>query len=69
VKAGNVVLATAAPGADFELRVAVPAAVLSQADGMLTIETDKTFVPSERTRSGDHRRLGLRIFTFTVTPS
>jgi hypothetical protein len=69
VRAGNVVLATAAPAADFELRVNVPAAVLNKADGMLTIETDKTFVPSERTRSGDHRRLGLRVFTFAVTPS
>src|SRR5262249_13198112 len=50
VKAGNVTLASASPRTDFELRVNVPAAALNKADGMLTIETDKTFVPSERTR-------------------
>ncbi len=69
VRAGNVTLASASPDTDFELRVNVPAAALDKADGMLMIETDKTFVPSERTRSGDHRRLGLRIFKFDVTSS
>jgi hypothetical protein len=69
VRAGTATLASASPDADFELKVNVPATVLDKADGMLTIETDKTFVPSERSRSGDHRRLGLRIFTFAVTAS
>ena len=66
VRAGNQVLATAAPSADFELTVNVPARVLADADGMMTIETDKTFVPNERSGSLDKRRLGLRIFKFDV---
>jgi len=66
VRAGKVVLATATPSSDFELVVKVPAAALADADGMVTIETDKTFVPHERSGSPDMRRLGLRIFRFDV---
>jgi hypothetical protein len=66
VRAGNQVLATAQPSADFELTVTVPAATLAAADGMVSIETDKTFVPHERSGSPDRRTLGLRIFDFTV---
>lgn len=40
----------------------VPADALRAADGRLTIETDRTFVPAERGGPADHRRLGLRIF-------
>jgi hypothetical protein len=46
------------PSGDFELVVKVPAAALAAADGMVTIETDKTFVPYERSGSPDKRRLG-----------
>ena len=66
IRAGNQVLATAAPSSDFELTVKVPAGALAAADGMMTIETDKTFVPNERSGSPDKRRLGLRIFRFDV---
>ena len=62
VSAGDHVLATAQPSSDFELNVKVPAAALAAADGMLTIETDQSFVPHERTGSPDRRTLGLRIF-------
>lgn len=68
VRAGNQVLARATPSSDFELNVKVPALALAEADGMITIETDKTFVPSERSGSHDKRRLGLRIFRFEVHP-
>jgi hypothetical protein len=51
VRAGQAVLATADPAGDFELVVKVPAAALAAADGMVTIETDKTFVPNERSGS------------------
>ena len=66
IRAGNQVLATATPSSDFEMTVQVPAPVLAAADGMITIETDKTFVPNERSGSPDKRRLGLRIFKFEV---
>ena len=66
VRAGQTVLATAQPSGDFELVIKVPAAALAAADGMVTIETDKTFVPHERSGSPDKRTLGLRIFTFDV---
>lgn len=66
VRVGALVLATASPADDFELTILVPAPALAAADGILTIETDKTFVPHERTGSPDLRTLGLRVFTFDV---
>jgi hypothetical protein len=66
IRAGNHVLATAQPTSDFELNVKVPAASLAAADGMLTIETNQSFVPHERTGSPDRRTLGLRIFDLVI---
>jgi hypothetical protein len=66
IRAGSQVLATAQPSSDFDLRVKVPAAALAAADGMIAIETDKTFVPHERNGSPDRRTLGLRIFDLKV---
>jgi len=66
IRAANQVLATAQPGADFNLRVSVPAAALAASDGMITIETDQTFVPNQRSGSPDRRTLGLRIFEMNV---
>ena len=66
VRAGTQVLAAAEPAGDFKLTANVPAAALAAADGMLTIETDRTFVPHERSGSPDMRTLGLRIFSFDV---
>jgi hypothetical protein len=66
IRAGNQVLAKAQPASDFEMRVRVPASALASADGMITIETDKTFVPAEQSGSPDRRTLGLRIFEMTV---
>jgi hypothetical protein len=66
VRAGNQVLATSQPSEDFELTMRVPSATLSAADGMITVETDRTFVPHDRSGSADRRTLGLRIFRFEV---
>ena len=66
IRAGDRVLATAQPDSDFNLRVNVPAAALAASDGMITIETDKTFVPHDQSGSPDRRTLGLRIFDFKV---
>ncbi|MEO5742405.1 MAG: DUF2723 domain-containing protein [Vicinamibacterales bacterium] len=66
VRAGNQALATAQPSSDFILNVKVPAAALAASDGMLTIATDQSFVPHERSGSPDRRTLGLRIFELTI---
>ena len=66
VRAGDRVLTTAQPDSDFNLRVNVPAAALAASDGMITIETDKTFVPHDQSGSPDRRTLGLRIFEFKI---
>lgn len=66
VRAGDHVLAKVAPAADFRLDVRISTATLAAADGMITIETDKTFVPSERSANPDKRTLGLRIFEFEI---
>lgn len=66
VRAGAWVLATSSPADDFELNIFIPAAALAAADGMVTIETDKTFIPNERSGSPDRRTLGLRIFRFEI---
>jgi hypothetical protein len=66
VRAGSQVLARAQPASDFELNVKVPAAALAASDGMLTIETDLSFVPHERSGSPDRRTLGLRIFEMSI---
>ena len=47
----------------------VPAAALDASGGVLTLETDKTFVPAERGEGPDFRRLGLRILAIRVANS
>jgi hypothetical protein len=66
IRAGDQVLATAQPADDFDLTVKIPAAVLARSDGVVVLETDKTFVPHERSGSPDSRTLGLRVFDLTV---
>lgn len=66
IRAGKRVLATAQPSRDFEITAKVPAAALAASDGMLTIETDQSFVPHERTGSPDRRTLGLRLFELKI---
>ena len=66
IRAGSQVLATAQPSRDFELTAKVPAAALAASDGILTIETDQSFVPHDRSGSPDRRTLGLRLFDFTI---
>ena len=50
-----------------DLAFDVPADALAAAAGLLTIQTDKTFVPAERDGSADNRRLGLRVFGVRVS--
>lgn len=68
VRAGDQVLGrlTLSLASDFAEQVMVPAAALDRSGNLITIETDRTFVPAERGQSGDRRRLGLRVFDVTL---
>jgi hypothetical protein len=66
VRAGSRVLATAQPSSDFDMTVTLPADALAASDGLLTLETDQSFVPYERSGSPDRRTLGLRLFEFQI---
>jgi hypothetical protein len=50
------------PARDFAWTVRIARAQLTACGGQVSIETDRTFVPDERVRNGDRRRLGLRVF-------
>ena len=66
VRAGSQVLATASAVERLRARREDPGGALAAADGMLTIETDQTFVPHDRSGSPDRRTLGLSIFRFEI---
>jgi hypothetical protein len=66
IRAGSSILATTSPASDFTVDVKIPAEALQAADGMLTIETDKSFVPHDRNGSPDRRTLGLRVLEFLI---
>jgi hypothetical protein len=61
VRANDRVLTEVTIPADFSIDVPVPAAI---EPSTLVVETDQTHVPAESRwrRSGDRRRLGLRVF-------
>ncbi len=69
VKAGEREVATTLLGATGSWAFEVPAAALAASSGTITIETDKTFVPSARDGGADNRRLGLRILAIHVANS
>lgn len=66
VKAGGQELARFNPSSDFDRAIAIPAGALNASNGRVTIATDRTFVPAERSASPDKRQLGLRIYSLTV---
>ena len=50
------------PTSDFTERVRLPASALAASDGRVVVETDKWFVPAERSGAADKRRLGIRMY-------
>ena len=62
VTAGARTLATFHPARDFTWQVAVPPEALAEANGVVTIDTDRTYLPGAAEGTADTRRLGLRIF-------
>jgi hypothetical protein len=69
IRAGAVTIGQFQPSAPFSVEYPVQAGVLDRADGLLSLATDLTFVPDERTKNGDRRRLGLRIYSLSVRPA
>ena len=68
IRAGTEGLGAFDVSSAFSFDVAVPRGALERAGGVVTLETDQTFVPDERTHNGDKRQLGLRVFSLTVQP-
>jgi hypothetical protein len=68
VRAAGRVLGQFSPTDVFEEAVRLPADALAAAGGIVTIETDMTFVPAERGSSPDRRHLGLRLASVQVDP-
>jgi hypothetical protein len=65
--AGTRELAVTTLSASREWSVEVPADALAASNGAVTIETNRTFVPSESSGLADQRRLGLRVFAVQVS--
>jgi len=65
--AGGRELAAATLSESREWRFDVPADALRAGNGTITIETDRTFSPAERSGAADQRRLGLRVFSIQVS--
>jgi hypothetical protein len=65
VSAGGRVLATFRPESDFSWQVTIPAETLA-VDGVVTIETDRAYLPGAAEGTSDTRKLGLRIFDCRV---
>lgn len=65
--AGRRSFAEATPDSDFVLEASIPLDVLQAADGIVTLETDRVFVPAEQGGPPDRRHLGLRVFGVDVS--
>jgi len=67
VRAGDRVLSTFSPAADFTQTIAIPADAPGAPVGHITIALDRTHSPSDNGSSPDKRRLGLRLFSMKLT--
>ena len=67
--AGERQLAIFHPERDFSWSVTVPEDALAASGGLVTIETDKVYLPGQAEGTADARRLGLRIYETRVTGS
>lgn len=68
LRAGDQTLATLDPTEDFEMTARIPAAALRASGGIVTLTTDRVFVPADAQRgSQDRRRLGLRVYEVIAT--
>lgn len=68
VRAGDMVFRRVTVSQDFELRARVSTEALDRSGGLLTIESDRTFVPDAVLRNGDRRTLALRVADLRIEP-
>lgn len=68
LRAGDRELARADGRSAVSWDLTVPVEILRAAHGEVLLETSRTFVPSEHSRSSDHRRLGLQVWQFDARP-
>jgi hypothetical protein len=69
IRVGDQVILRQPAGERFSVRATIPASLLTGVEQVVTVETDQTWVPAERSsRTADRRRLGLKVFTCRVTP-
>jgi len=54
------------PSSDFDQALTLPADLLEKANGRVTIESSKFFVPGGAGGGGDQRHLSLRIYGISV---
>lgn len=54
------------PASDFAQEIVLPADALASAYGRVVIESDKWFVPADRSGAPDRRHLALKIYAFGV---
>lgn len=66
VRVGSTILGQFTPSSAFTYEVQVPAASLDAAEGVVTLEADRSFVPDETMHNGDRRLLGVRIYDVGV---
>jgi len=69
LRAGLRPLADLTVSADFDWTVRIPALALAESGGVVTLTTDQTFRPADRSENADRRALGLRVFAVSVTPA
>ena len=62
---GNREIAAFDPSSDFDESIDVPADLLAEANGRVTLESSRFFVPGGAS-GGDQRHLALRIFSVSV---
>ena len=67
ISSGGRVLHRFTPTADFDEVIQVPAEAVSGAPASIAIDTDRVYVPAERSESADRRRLGLRVLRLELT--
>lgn len=66
VRAGQKELARFLPDADFTQTIPVPLDALTASSGLITIETNLSFVPAERGQGADQRRLGVKFYRIEI---
>ncbi len=70
IKAGNRILAAYDIGSTFAIRQTIPKELVTAGETTITITTDTTYVPAERSgRTKDRRLLGLKVYECRVTPA